>query len=102
MALKSYAPGQSGNPGGRPKMSPEMKEALSRFGPRAIEILTSIAENTRAKDADRIRAAEVLLDRYYGKPVQQTELTGEEGTPLFTGVRVEFVKASPVEPSKAP
>lgn len=39
-------------------------------GPRALEILEEVAENTLAEDRDRIRAAEALLDRGYGKAAQ--------------------------------
>lgn len=36
----------------------------------------------KAKYGD-LRAIELLLDRRFGKPVQQNELTGKGGSPLF-------------------
>lgn len=48
----------------------DIGELARERGPRALEILDEIAENTFAEDRDRIRAAEALLDRGYGKAAQ--------------------------------
>lgn len=69
-----FPKGKSGNPGGRPKMPVELKEACKAFTPEGIEILISIAQNTKARDGDRIRAIECILDRGYGKPQQSVEV----------------------------
>lgn len=82
MALTPFAKGKSGNPGGRPKLPEELKEAFKALAPKAVETLASIMSNDNAKDSDRVRAAEVILDRGYGKPKQQTELTGEDGNAI--------------------
>jgi hypothetical protein len=37
-------------------------------------------------------AVKELIDRFDGKPMQQTELTGAEGAPLLTGIQVTFIK----------
>jgi len=37
---------------------------------RALEVLESVMENDLAEDRDRLRAAEAILDRGYGKPSQ--------------------------------
>jgi hypothetical protein len=47
---------------------------------RAIEVLAEMMEHS-ADDGVRIKAANSLLDRGYGKPVQAVELTGEGGGP---------------------
>lgn len=60
--------------GGRPKLPEELKEAFQRASPRALEVLVKIVNDDEAKDADRIRAAEVIFDRGYGKPRQAVDL----------------------------
>jgi hypothetical protein len=37
-------------------------------------------------------AVKELIDRFDGKAVQQTELTGQDGAALLTGIQVTFVK----------
>jgi hypothetical protein len=37
-------------------------------------------------------AVRELIDRFDGKAVQQTELTGADGESLLTGIQVTFVK----------
>ena len=39
-------------------------------------MLTRILTDETAKDSDRIRCAEIILDRGYGKPVQAVDLDG--------------------------
>jgi hypothetical protein len=72
--------GQTGNPGGRPKKIPEISKLLAEvLGDEdgmnmAHEILKVIRK--KALDGD-IRAAEVLLDRAYGKATAKIELDSE-------------------------
>ena len=69
--LKPFKPGQTGNPNGRPKKIPEidilLAEVLGDDGHEATEILKALV--VKAKKGD-VRAAEVLLDRAYGKAKQ--------------------------------
>jgi len=53
-------------------MPDELKEAFKAAAPKALQTLMDILDNGD-KNADRLRAAEVLLDRGYGKPVQAIE-----------------------------
>lgn len=73
---KPWAPGQSGNPGGRPKVAAELKELARQHGPEAIQKLVDLM---RAADKQEVqaRAAEALLDRGYGKATQS--IAGEYG-----------------------
>src|SRR5882757_2844960 len=50
-------------------MSKGVDELARDYGPRAIDILADTMESA-AEDRDRIRAAEAILDRGYGKPSQ--------------------------------
>jgi hypothetical protein len=70
--------GQSGNPAGRPKKLPELRELLanvlgdSKDGKTAAEAIL-MALRTKAVRGD-VRAAELLLDRAYGKPKQDIDI----------------------------
>jgi hypothetical protein len=70
-----FKKGQSGNPGGRPKVVAEIKELARAHTGKAIETLVSIMDNPKAAPAARVSAANALLDRGYGKPPQH--ITGE-------------------------
>jgi hypothetical protein len=50
-------------------MSKGIDELAREHAPRAIDILADTMESA-VEDKDRIRAAEALLDRGYGKPAQ--------------------------------
>jgi hypothetical protein len=72
--------GESGNPNGRPKKLPELRELLANVlgdekdGKTAAEAIL-MALRAKAAKGD-VRAAELLLDRAYGKPKQDVDLSG--------------------------
>jgi uncharacterized protein DUF5681 len=72
---KPFKKGQSGNPGGRPKVVAEIKELARAHTGKAIETLVSIMDNPKAAPAAGVSAANALLDRGYGKPPHH--ITGE-------------------------
>jgi hypothetical protein len=74
--LTPWKPGQSGNPGGRPKMPPELKEMLKKVAPELFQVAIDIAKDKKSKNTDRLRATELLLDRVYGKSPQP--IVGDE------------------------
>jgi hypothetical protein len=86
-----FAKGQSGNPGGRAKRTQEeldLIEACKKRTPKALEVIGQIMESGE-NERNRLSAAEYIIDRAYGKAVQQTELTGKGGEP-FTIQIVRF------------
>ena len=80
--------------GGRPKMPEAMKQAFRAAAPDACRVLIGIVNDESAANKDRIRAAEVILDRGYGKPVQAVDLEGSiDAIPVaisFEGVLEEW------------
>ena len=75
---KPFKKGQSGNPGGRPKVVAEVKELAREHTAEAIQTLVSIMSDPKSAPAARVSAANALLDRGYGKPPQH--ITGEVAT----------------------
>jgi hypothetical protein len=74
---KPFKKGQSGNPGGRPKVVAEVRELARAHTNEAVQTLASIMTNPKSAPAARVSAANALLDRGYGKPPQH--ITGEGG-----------------------
>jgi hypothetical protein len=73
-----FKKGQSGNPSGRPKKLPEIAVLLANvLGKEGKDGMTAAEEilqalHAKAKKGDT-RAAELLLDRAYGKPKQTVD-----------------------------
>jgi hypothetical protein len=71
--MSKFQPGQSGNPGGRPKVLAEVKQLAREYTAEAISALADIVKDKKAPPAARVGAAQVILDRGYGKPTQYVE-----------------------------
>ncbi len=76
------------NPGGRPRDTPEMKQAKAASKaatPDMVRILVEIASDPEAPPAARVLAADKVLDRAFGKPAQavalEIEHKGDTATP---------------------
>src|SRR4051812_28256578 len=67
----AWRPGHSGNPGGRPKASAEVRDLARHHGREAIERLVALMHSKNESVA--VRAAEALLDRGYGRPMHGME-----------------------------
>jgi hypothetical protein len=75
----AWRKGVSGNPGGRPKGSAEVRELARSHTAAAIEALVSIVGNDDSPPAARVSAAQALLDRGWGKPTQMIASDEEAG-----------------------
>jgi len=76
---KPFQKGQSGNPGGRPKEVAEVRELARQYTEEAVDTLATIMRNGKEPAAARVRAAESILDRGYGKASQPIDGDGDGG-----------------------
>ena len=61
-------PGQSGNPGGRPKgLARATRELVGEDGMALAELWWSIAQDPMRRDSDRLEASKLLAERGWGK-----------------------------------
>lgn len=81
-----FKPGQSGNPNGRPKKLPKLDDLLADILGEEKDGITAaeaILKRLRVQAAQgNLKAAEILLDRAYGKARQSVEVSGNADQPL--------------------
>ena len=69
---RPFQPGQTGNPGGRPRIANNVREIARQHTDDAIRALVEVVQDKA--HPQRVAAANALLDRGYGKPIQQVEV----------------------------
>lgn len=68
-------------------------DQLRKIAVQNPERLRNVAETLfNAAELGEPWAVKELIDRFDGKPTQQTELTGADGESLLTGIQVTFIK----------
>lgn len=84
-AGRPWAPGKSGNPHGRPKEDPEVREIARAHAPEALmRAIHWMRQDENAKAS--LVAINVILDRALGKPLQAHEVVGKDGGPIAYSV----------------
>lgn len=95
--LKPWKPGQSGNPGGRPKRDIAAEISRSIFERDAEAIQRVLAAELRKGN---YRAFTALADRAYGKPHQSLDPSAGVGDNSSVCIRIEFVSTRGKEQSE--
>jgi HEAT repeat protein len=89
----AFQPGESGNPGGRPKVENIVKRIARNHTEAAINKLVRLLDS----DDERIQlaSAQAILDRGYGKPAQALVGGDEDDNPISVLQKVERVLVRP-------
>lgn len=90
MAGRQWQPGQSGNPGGRPKDNKIVREKAREHTEDALAVLYAVMMDEAQHGATRVSAAEALLNRGWGKPAQAI-IGGDEDDPAVKFEKIERV-----------
>jgi hypothetical protein len=62
----------------------DIAERAREHGDAALNVLIKIAKDDQQPAAARVGAANAILDRGYGKPMQAVEMTGANGGPILS------------------
>ena len=70
-----FRPGQSGNPGGRPKgLSRRVRDLVGDDGTLIADFMLGVLTDEKERTADRMEAAKWLGDRGFGRAVQALDI----------------------------
>jgi hypothetical protein len=75
---RSWKPGESGNPGGRPAVVAEVRDLARKQTLPAIRKLTWLMHHGKP-DAVKVQSCVALLDRGWGRPIQAIQTDGVGG-----------------------
>ena len=68
-----------------PKKKKELTVRCQDLTDECANTLAKILKNEKERTADRIKAAEIILAYGWGKPKQQTEISGQNGGAITFG-----------------
>jgi hypothetical protein len=86
----TFKPGQSGNPGGRPKALKEVIELCRDLTAKGVERMGKILADDTAPPAAQVAAFNAVMDRGWGKVSQAVELSGPDGEAIPTSLTIVF------------
>jgi hypothetical protein len=74
LGLGGWKRGQSGNPSGRAKQTPDFLALARAQGQASLHTLIHLRDDPKIDPNIRRQCANDILDRAFGKPVQQTDI----------------------------
>ena len=86
-AAGRFLPGVSGNPKGRPRSPDEVRRQLQAAAPEAVRFLVETMNDSAQKPEMRLKCAEAVLDRLYGKTLPPQEQNGGRVEVIMTDFR---------------
>jgi len=101
--MARFQPGQSGNPGGRPKGYGDLREIARKHTDTAIQTLVDVLNDPGAPPSARVSASIALLDRGYGKPETSLSVRQEGSSWAELMLRLSKQPDTPAEtPAESP
>ena len=100
-----FKPGQSGNPGGRPKRTAaELKavQKMKKLTPEAVDVVVSILRNEKASLYARLQAAEIIFNRAMGRPETYLKVDNAEQSVAASVARLQALFGSEDEAAVVP
>ncbi len=85
-----FSPGQSGNPGGRPKDVHRVAELAREHTREAVETLVELMRSSN--DRVRVTASIALLDRGWGKAAQEVRIDTSSDDADKDEIRAEIIR----------
>jgi len=88
-----FEPGKSGNPSGRPKAIPKIRDLARSYSEEAILLAVKIMRDEDERGLTRLAAINVVLDRAWGKPMQGIEVTENKPVVDISNIPDDAVQA---------
>jgi hypothetical protein len=90
---RPFHAGQSGNPGGKPKVEgiQDVRKAAREWTQLALETLVEVCGDVEASSSARVSAAGTLLDRGWGKAPQTVVIDGEVNVEGLTDTSLDEI-----------
>lgn len=77
--MAKFKPGQSGNPGGRPKGDITLRQAARERTAEMLAAMIRLVRDPKTPPATCLAAAQAVLDRAWGKPIQPSTFVDADG-----------------------
>lgn len=96
----TFAPGTTGNPGGRPARAREVRELLAEAGPLAARRIIELIMHSDTRIA--LRASQDIVDRLCGKAKETVQLEGESGVTTAAAALLAMARQAGAIPGEGP